>query len=335
MDLSTTYMGMKLSSPVVASSIPLTGDLDGIRRLEDSGAAAVVLPSLFEEQIEYEAEELDYFLHYGADRFAESLSFYPQISEFRFAGDQHLELLAEARQAVDIPIIASLNGVSSTGWTSYAEKLQQAGASALELNVYFLPTNPQVNGDDVEAAYLSVMKAVKAKVTIPVAMKLSPFFSAPAAMAARLDRGGADALVLFNRFYQPDIDLDALEVTPHLVLSNSDESRLPMRWIAILFGKVEASLAATTGIHTGRDAAKMILAGADVTMMASALLLNGPTHVAAVLDQLRRVMEEKEYESVAQMKGLLSLQDCPEPGAFERANYLKTLQSYQATGTRE
>jgi dihydroorotate dehydrogenase (fumarate) len=335
MNMQTEYMGMKLRNPVVASAGPLAGEIDGIRRLEDAGVAAVVLPSLFEEQVEQEEQELDYFLHYGTERFAESLSYYPEPEEFHFAGDQYLEHIAKARASVDIPVIASLNGVSAAGWTSYARKMQDAGASALELNVYFLPTNPQVTSEQVQEVYLAALKAVKSATSIPVAMKLSPFLSAPAWMASQLDAAGADALVLFNRFYQPDIDLDALEVSPKLVLSEPHEARLPMRWIAILYGEVSASLAATSGVHSGRDVAKMVLAGADVAMMTSALLKHGPEHVQSVLRELQDFMEDKGYDSLESMRGVLSHKSCPEPAAFERANYMKTLHSYRASGTRE
>ena len=335
MDLKTTYMGLELSNPVVASASPLGRDLDAIRKMEDAGVAAIVLPSLFEEQIEHEAGELDHFLHYGTERFAEALTFYPEVDEFKLSDEEYLDHIAKAREAVNVPIIASLNGVSAGGWTSYARKMQDAGAAAIELNVYFLSTSPAVSPGDVEDAHLAIFSAVKEGVDIPVAVKLSPFFSSLTFLTARLDGAGADALVLFNRFYQPDIDVMKLEVAPHLVLSNPNESRLPLRWIAILFSTVKASLAATTGIHSGQDVARMILAGADVAMMASALLEHGPGHIATVLDELRGVMEHHGYESVSQMKGILSLRDCPEPAAFERANYLKALQSYVVTGTLE
>ena len=335
MDLKTNYMDLELNNPVVASASPLGRDLDAIRTMEDAGVAAIVLPSLFEEQIEHEAGELDHFLHYGTERFGESLTFYPEIEEFKLSDEQYLDHIGEARDAVDVPIIASLNGVSAGGWTSYARKMQEAGAAAIELNVYFLPTSPAVGPGDVEDAHLSIFSAVKESVDIPVAVKLSPFFSSFSFLATRLAGAGADALVLFNRFYQPDIDVMKLEVGPHLVLSDPSESRLPLRWIAILFSTVKTSLAATTGIHSGQDVARMILAGADVAMMASALLLHGPEHIRTVLDELRGVMSHHGYDSVSQMKGILSLRDCPEPAAFERANYLKTLQSYVVTGTRE
>lgn len=335
MDMTTTYMGMRLANPFVVSPCPLGQDLDTIRRMEDAGAAAIVLPSLFQEQVEHEAGQLDYFLHYGADRFAESLSYYPDLADYPLPGDEYAEHLARACKAVDIPIMASLNGMSIGGWTDYAAKFEQAGAGAIELNIYFLPTNPEVAGSVVEDAYADILNAVRAKVTIPVAVKLSPFFTAPAAMASRLAALGADALVLFNRFYQPDIDVDELKVVPRLSLSTSAESRLPLRWIAILHGRVGASLAATGGIHSGRDAAAMILAGADVTMLCSVLLANGPQYVGQIRDELARIMADKGYDSISEMKGVLSLANCPEPAAFERANYMKTLQSYRAVGTAE
>ena len=335
MDLSTTYMGLKLSNPLVVSASPLSEDIGRIRQMEDCGAAAVVLWSLFEEQIEHEARELDYYLQYGTERFAESLTYFPKPAEFKLGPEAYLDHVAEAKKAVDIPIIASLNGISTGGWISYARKIEQAGADALELNVYYIPTDPKLAGEQVEDVYVSILKTVKASVTIPVAMKLSPYFSSMAGMARRLDEAGADALVLFNRFYQPDIDIENLRVAPRLVLSSSDETRLPLRWIAILFGKVKASLAATSGIHTAEDAAKLIMAGADATMMCSALLKNGVEHLAKVRAELVGIMQSKEYESVSQMKGVLSQQRCAEPAAFERANYMKTLQSFGPLPTLE
>ena len=335
MDLSTTYMGMKLTGPLVASASPLSQSVATIRQLAEAGAAAVVLHSLFEEQIEHDAEELDHYLHYGADRWAESLSYFPNLGDYRLGPEQYLDHIAAAKRAVDIPIIASLNGVSPRGWTDYARQMQQAGADAIELNVYYIPTNPKLSAGDVEDVHLAILRKVKACVSIPVAMKLSPFFSSPVNMLSRLDQAGADGLVLFNRFYQPDVDIADLEVAPRLVLSTSEESRLPMRWIAILFGKVKASLAATTGIHTAEDAAKMILVGADVAMMCSALLRNGPGHLRRVRGGLAEIMKRKGYQSVSEMKGVLSHARCPEPAAFERANYMKALTEYGLTATRE
>ena len=336
MDLSTTYMGLHLGNPLVASSSPLTAELDTVRRLEDAGAGAVVLPSLFEEQVRHEARELDYFLQHGAFRFAESLTYYPDVETYHYAGAQeYLDHIARCREAVKIPVIASLNGISSQGLAQYARQIQQAGASALELNVYYIPTNPNLTAERVENVYASILQAVRQEVTIPLAMKLSPYFSSLANFARRLVLLGADGLVLFNRFYQPDLDVENLEVRPSLVLSTSVESRLPIRWIALLHGRINVSLAGSSGVHTGADAAKMILAGADAVMMASALLSDGIDHLGTIRAGLVQIMQEQEYESLAQMKGALSQKNCPEPAAFERANYMKVLHSYVQTGTLE
>jgi dihydroorotate dehydrogenase (fumarate) len=335
MNLKTKYMGLELDCPLVPSASPLSRDIDNIRRMADAGAGAVVLWSLFEEQIEHEAAQLEHYLRYGADRFAESLTYFPQPSEFHLGPEEYLNHIAKAKRAVGIPIIASLNGISTRGWVSYSRDIQQAGADALELNVYFIPTDPAVTAEQVENLYVSILEAVKSNVSIPVAMKLSPFFSSTAAVARKLDDAGADALVLFNRFYQPDIDIEELAVVPTLELSTAFEQRLPLRWVAILHGTIKASLAATTGVHTGADAAKMILAGADAVMMCSALLARGIGRLTAVRQELIGIMEQKEYESVEQMKGVMSQRKCAEPAAFERANYIKALQSYGLTATRE
>jgi dihydroorotate dehydrogenase (fumarate) len=335
MDLSTTYMGLDLAGPLVPSASPLSRDVDAIRRMADAGAAAVVLWSLFEEQLQHEAAELDFYLEYGADRFAESLSYFPPMAEYRLGPDEYLRHIAKAKQAVDIPVIASLNGVSPGGWVSYARQIAEAGADAVELNVYFVAASPKATAERVESAYVDALKAVKAHVSIPVAMKLSPHFSALANMARRLDAAGADGLVLFNRFYQPDIDVDKLQVTPNVALSRSEDGRLPQRWLAILHGRVDASLAATSGVHTGEDAAKMILAGADVAMMCSALLERGIGHLATVRRELIAVMERAGYASIGQMRGVMSQASCAEPAAFERANYMKALSQYGRTATLE
>jgi len=329
MDLATDYMGLKLKNPLVPSASPLTADVDFIRRLEDAGAAAVVLHSLFEEQITHEAAELEHLTTTGTESFAESLSYFPAAHEFRLGPEEYLEHIRKTKQAVDIPVIASLNGATPGGWVSYASKMEQAGADALELNVYFVAANPSLSGRAVEDLYVDILKAVKAAVRIPVAMKLSPYFSGMAAMASRLDTAGADGLVLFNRFYQPDIDLDTLEVVPNLVLSTPFEMRLPLRWIAILYGHVEASLAATTGISTGTDVVKVVMAGADVAQLCSVLLREGVGQLGVIHKELKSWMEQHGYESVAQMKGSMSQKSCPEPAAFERANYMKTLNSYK------
>jgi len=335
MDLSANYMSLELRSPLVPSASPLTMDLGALRQMEDAGAGAVVLASLFEEQIEHDAAELDHYLHYGADRFAESLSYFPEVGEFRLGAEEYLEHVAKAREAVDVPVIASLNGVSARGWTAYAEKMQQAGAAAIELNVYFLPTNAELTSQQVEDVYLDALKAVKGSVTIPVAMKLSPYLSCTPSMAQRLDEAGADALVLFNRFYQPDIDPESLEVKLNVDLSRPADNRLPLRWIAILYGNVKASLAATSGIHTAADAAKMIMAGADVAMMCSALLEGGIQHLRGVRDGLAGIAESHGYASLAEMKGVMSQKNCPEPAAYERGNYLRALTTFGPTATLE
>ena len=271
-NLSTSYMGIPLKNPIVPSASPLSADLDTIKRMADAGAAAVTLPSLFEEQVEFEAESLAHFLELGTYSNAEALTYFPPLKEFRRGPKEYVEHIRRASQAVEIPIIASLNGVSPGGWTSYARQFQEAGAAAIELNVYFLPTRIQLTGEEVEQLYVSVLEDVKQHVTIPVAMKLNPFFSSLPNIATRLDAAGANALVLFNRFYQPDLDIEALEACPHLVLSRSDEMRLPLRWIAILYGQVKASLALTTGIHTPEDVLKAVMAGADVANVCSVLL---------------------------------------------------------------
>lgn len=335
MDLSTTYMGIDLRSPLVASSSPLTGDLDSLRRLEDAGAAAVVLPSLFEEQIKHEADELDFYLHYGTERFAESLTYFPEIDAYKLGADEYLDSVAKAHETLSIPVIASLNGVSIESWSSYAQKVQQAGADAVELNIYFLPTRQDLTAQDIENVYLNALRVVKKTVQIPVAMKLSPYFSCLPNMAKQLDDSGADALVLFNRFYQPDIDPENMEVCPTIALSTSADNRLPQRWIAILSGRLRASLAATGGIHSGTDAAKMILAGADVVMLCSVLLIRGINHLSTIRDELVDIMKMHGYETLSQMKGILSHKKCSESGAYERANYIKVLNSYGKTATRE
>jgi dihydroorotate dehydrogenase (fumarate) len=328
MDLTTTYLGLKLANPLVPSASPLTADVGSIRQLEDAGAAAVVLHSLFEEQIRHEAAELEHYMEHGTERYAEMLSFFPQADEFRLGPEEYLEHIRKAKEAVDIPVIASLNGMTVGGWTEYARKMEQAGADALELNVYFLATDPQLAGPEVEEVYVDILQAVKGSVKIPVAMKLSPFFSATAATAQRLDEAGVGALVLFNRFYQPDIDLEKLEVTPNLVLSTTHELRLPLRWIAILHGKLRASLAATSGVWTGTDVVKLVMAGADATQMCSVLLHKGVGELRVILDDLQTWMKQHEYESVEQMKGSMSQKSVEDPTAFERANYMRTLNSY-------
>lgn len=329
MTLTTNYMGMALKNPIVASSSPLSHNVDSIRRLEDAGAAAVVMYSLFEEQITFDSFYIDYYLTSGTDSFAESLTYFPEMQGYNLWPDEYMNLIRRAKESVDIPIIGSLNGVSSGGWVDYAALMQEAGADAIELNVYYIPTNENLQGSEVENIYLETLRTVKSSVSLPVAMKLSPYFSSTAHMAKRLVDEGANGLVLFNRFYQPDIDLETLEVVPRLVLSNSNELRLPLRWVAILYGRLLADFAVTTGIHSSQDVLKALMAGAKVTMMASELLQNGIRRINEIVEEVKLWMDEHEYESVSQMIGSMSQLHCAEPAAFERANYMKTLASYR------
>ena len=329
MNLTTNYLGLQLKNPVVASSSPLSHTVESIRRFEDAGAAAVVMYSLFEEQIGFDSYYIDYHLTQGIDSYAESISYFPDMQSYNVGPDAYMELIRRAKEAVDIPIIGSLNGASVGGWTDYAALIEEAGADALELNVYYVPTNTEISGIEVEVLYLDILSAVRQAVNIPVAVKLSPFFSSIANMASRLTDHGADGLVLFNRFYQPDFDLENLEVAPRLVLSNSNELRLPLRWVAILYGRLDVDLAITSGIHTSQDVIKGLMAGAKVTMMASELLQNGVRRIGQVLNEVTTWLTEHEYESVMQMIGAMSQKHCAEPAAFERANYMKMLQSYR------
>ena len=329
MNLSTNYLGLSLKNPIVASSSPLSHTVDSIRRLEDAGAAAVVMYSLFEEQIGFDSYYIDYHLTQGIDSYAESISYFPDMQSYNVGPDEYMNLIRRAKETVKIPIIGSLNGASVGGWTDYATLIEDAGADALELNIYYLPTNPEVTGVEIETLYLDILSAVREAVTIPVAVKLSPFFSSIANMAGRLADHGADGLVLFNRFYQPDFDLENLEVAPRLVLSNSNELRLPLRWVAILYGRLSVDFAITSGIHTSPDVIKGLMAGANVTMMASELLQNGVRRIGQVLNELVAWLTEHEYQSVMQMIGAMSQKHCTEPAAFERANYMKMLGSYR------
>ena len=329
MTLTTSYLGMTLKNPIVASSSPLSHNVDSIRRLEDAGAAAVVMYSLFEEQTTFDSFYVDHYLTNGTNSYAESLSYFPEMQSYNVWPDEYMNLIRQAKEAVDIPIVGSLNGVSAGGWTDYAVLMEEAGVDAIELNVYYIPTNEDLKGSEVEDIYLDILRQVKRSVSLPVAIKLSPYFSSTANMAKRLVEEGASGLVLFNRFYQPDLDLETLEVVPRLVLSNSSELRLPLRWVAILYGRLQADLAITTGVHTSEDVLKALMAGAKVTMMASELLQNGIRRINHILDEMRRWMDEHEYVSVAQMIGSMSQQHCAEPAAFERANYMKTLASYR------
>jgi dihydroorotate dehydrogenase (fumarate) len=327
-DLSTTYLGLLLPNPLVVSAGPLCEALDNIRRMEDAGAAAVVLHSLFEEQIEVEGTHLDRSLSRGEESYAEAVSYFPDMQSYTIGPDAYLEHIRRAKAAVRIPVIGSLNGISTGGWIGYARKIEEAGADALELNVYYIPTDADMTGEEVERRYTELVRDVKASVGIPVAVKLGHTFSAPANLARRLDRAGADALVLFNRFYLPDFDLETLEVVPHLTLSNSHELLVRLHWVAILHGHVRPDLAVTGGVHTAQDVLKAMMAGARVAMMTSALLLRGIEHLAAVRAGLLEWMEAHEYESIRQMQGSMSYRSVREPSAFERANYMKVLSSY-------
>ena len=327
-DLSTRYLGLTLKNPVVAAASPLTKKLESAKKLDEAGVGAIVMYSLFEEQIIYESLELDHYLTRGTDSFAEALTYLPDIDTYAMGPGKYLDHLTAVKKTVSVPVIGSLNGVSKGGWTRYARHFQDAGADALELNLYYLPTDPELTAAELENTYIELVSDVCANVTIPVSVKLNPFASALPNLAKRMTEAGAKGLVLFNRFYQPDFDLDNLEVMPSLVLSNSDELRLPLRWISILYGKVDADLALTTGVHTATDVIKSMMAGARVTMIASELLKNGYSRIPDILATMQSWMEEHEYTSIQQMQGSMSQQSVKEPAAFERANYMRVLSSY-------
>jgi len=328
MEMKTRYLGLDLKNPIVSSASPLNLTVDGAPPPAAAGAPALVMPSLFEEQIQADANELDHYLTHGTHSFAEAMDYFPDQEDYRLGPESYLEALRKVKESVSIPVVASLNGVSEGGWTRYAKHMEEAGADAIELNVYFIPTDPELSGREVEQIYVDVLASVKQSVGIPVSIKLSPFFSNMAEMAHRLDAAGADGLVLFNRFYQPDLDLDELVVRPNILLSTPHAMRLPLRWVAILHGRVRASLAASSGIHTGLDALKMLMAGADAVMVASLLFERGPGAVAGLLGEMQAWMEEREYESVEQLKGSMSQKSVAEPAAYERALYLKAIQSF-------
>lgn len=328
MNLTTTYMGLELKNPLVISPSPLSETVDNIKRLEDSGASAIVLHSLFEEQISFLSNELNASLNQGELSHAESPTYFPDTGDYKMGPDRYLEHIRQAKEAVGIPIIGSLNGVSTGGWVNFAKQIEQAGADALELNVYFIPTNPDIDGQSVEQVYVDLVRDVKANVSIPVAVKIGPYFSSLANIARKLDEANANALVMFNRFYQPDLDVENLDVKTDLTLSTSSTLRLRLRWVAILYGKIKADMAVTGGVHTAKDVLKSMMAGAKVAMMTSALLKHGIGHVSAVLRDMSDWMESHEYESIQQMQGSLSQCKCPEPAVFERANYLKVLTYY-------
>jgi len=327
-DLRTRYLGLELANPVVPSASTLSSRIDTLKRLQDAGAAAVVMQSLFEEQIEHEEIEIDRMLEAGTNSFPEAITYVPELEDYNIGPDAYVRHLEQTKEELEIPVIGSLNGASKGGWVRHAKLIRDAGADALELNIYYVAADPNLTSAEVEQRYIDLVAAVRSSVEIPLAVKVGPFFSSMANMARRLVEAGADGLVLFNRFLQPDIDLETLGVDPTLHLSTSEELRLPLRWIAILRGRVDASLAATTGVHTWEDAMKLILAGADATMMASALFKHGPEHVRTVVDGIRTWLDEHEYASVEQAKGSVSQAACPDPVAFERANYMRALVSF-------
>jgi dihydroorotate dehydrogenase (fumarate) len=328
-------MGLNLRNPLVVSACqPLSDEIGKIRHMEDAGAAAVVLYSLFEEQLRLETYELEHHLSTGTNSFPEALTYFPEPAQFQLGPEEYLEHIRKAKAAVNIPVIASLNGSTLGGWTEFAKQIQQAGADALELNIYYIPTDIHLTGAEVEKTYLDILKAVKSAVQIPVAVKLSPFFSNMANMAVQLDEAGADALVLFNRFYQPDLDIDQLEVQPSVLLSTPQALRLPLRWIAMLHGRVRADLAATSGVHTSRDALKMLMVGANCVELASALLARGIDHLRVVEQGMRDWMTEHWYDSVAQLQGSMSQMKCPDPSAFERSQYMRALANYKPAAGR-
>jgi dihydroorotate dehydrogenase (fumarate) len=327
-DLRTTYLGLPLKNPLVVSASPLSKKVDRIRRAEEAGAAAIVMHSLFEEQIVYEQHQLDYYLSRDTGKHVEALSYFPDLQFSNLGPEPYLEQLSRIKQAVDIPVIGSLNGVSSGGWVEYAHKIEQAGADALELNIYNLPIDLDRTSSDIEQVYLDLMRDIKEQITIPVALKLSPFFTSLPNIARRFVDAGADGLVLFNRFYQPDFDLETLEVVPNLTLSTSHDLRLPLRWIALLSGRIEADFALSSGVHCAEDALKAVMAGASVAMMTSELIQRGVERLATIVNDMSTWMETHEYESIAQMKGSMSQLAVADPAAFERANYAQALQSY-------
>lgn len=327
-DVTTTYLGLHLTNPLVASASPLSKKLDTVRRLEDAGAAAIVLYSLFEEQILHESHELDHYLERGAHAYAEALNYFPDLDHYNIGPEPYLEHLRRVKEAVSIPVIGSLNGISPGGWVSYARSMEQAGADALELNIYYLPTDPKMSGAELEANDVLLVREVRTAVKIPFAVKLSPFFTSLPNITERFVEAGANGLVLFNRFYQPDLDLEALEVVPNLDLSTSRDLRLPLRWIALLYGRIHADFALTSGVHTAQDVLKAMMAGASVAMMASALLEHGPELITRVLENVGEWMIQHEYASLSEMKGSMSQQAVARPALFERANYMKALNSF-------
>ena len=328
MNLKVNYLGLELKNPIVPSASPLSKSIDKVKKLEDAGAAAIVMWSLFEEEIESEQLELHFRTSIYSESYYEALSYFPEFKEYKVGPDYYLEQIQKIKKSVQIPVIASLNGKSIGGWTEYAKKIEEAGADALELNIYFLATDINKTSQEIESLYIDIVKEVRKSISIPIAVKLSPYFSSIAWIANELVKGGANGLVLFNRFYQPDIDLENLEVVPNVILSTPFANRLPLRWIAILYNRIDADLAATSGIVSAEDVLKMVLAGAKVTQMFSALMKFGENHITKVLNDMKKWMEEHEYESLGQMRGSMSHRAVANPAAFERANYMKILQTF-------
>jgi len=334
MDLSTTYLGLRLSSPLVVGACgPLTETLEHFREMEDAGAGAIVLHSLFEEQLHKDRVELEYYSTQGSESYAEALHYVPNRPLFHVSATTYLEHIQSAKSMVDVPIIASLNGTTEHGWTEYAEQIEEAGADALELNIYAVPTDFEKTAEEIEQSYIDIVRTVTYTVNIPVAVKLSPYFTNLAHLTKRLTNTGVDGLVLFNRFYQPDINIEDLEVTPHVLLSTPQDMRLPLRWIAILYGTLPLDFAATGGMYTARDIIQLLMAGASATMLVSALLRHGIGHLATITEELKGWLQEHDYKSVEQLQGIMSQINCPDPSAFERAQYLKSLQTYQLQRT--
>ncbi len=327
-DLTTTYLGLHLKNPLVASASPLSKKIDSVKRLEDAGVAAVVMYSLFEEQITHESEALSYFLDRGTESHAEAVTYFPDLGKYNIGAEPYVELIQKIKKAVAIPVVGSLNGVTPGGWVEYARKIEEAGADALELNMYRIATDLELASQDLEQTYVDLVSDVRKQIHIPLAVKLSPFFTSLPNLASRLVKAGANGLVLFNRFYQPDIDIETLEVVPEIHLSTSEELRMPLRWVAILYGRVQADLALTTGVHTGEDMIKAAMAGASVSMLASELIAKGSKRIPTLLGEITKWMEEFEYDSISQMLGSMSQKAVADPGAFERANYMKALTSF-------
>ena len=328
-DLTTRYLGLNLKNPLVASASPLSEKVDTVKQLEQAGISAVVMYSLFEEQIIHESLELDHYLNYGTESFAEALTYLPDSGRYSLGPEKYVDHVKRLKDAVNIPIIGSLNGVSSGGWIQYAKRIEEAGADALELNIYYLPFDPAITSEKLEENYIQLVKDVRREIKIPLAVKVSPFLTGVANILLQFAQAGADGLVLFNRFYQPDIDLEKMEVTPNLVLSTSTELRMPLRWVALLYGQIKVDFAVTSGVHTSEDVLKSMMAGASTTMMASELLKNGIKRIPEILSDMEAWMEANEYESVAQMKGSMSAQAIRQPHALRRSNYIKVLNSFR------